>query len=486
MRTERKTGGIVKGWPKKRSKKSWGVRLPKPTFFLMLRFQGYIRGCFRESGMEFKLWNNATFARKTGFSLSNIQKTFPRFRQWTSEFNFEKIRIGRRWVYKITRADGVVSGASGAEVRARLLGAIRRTVALAGCAKVDEVFCRKFCDISKLPPESVRAVWLNLRKIDGLRGRWRGVGKSRKFCVFSKVSESKILEGISSPTERREEKTGGASARHFPEDRPAVPSSAPGEGGGRGLVGTSRVSNPVDPLLKSPEASRYAPPVRQFRPFPPALQVCGRWVSGWKLHGVARWIAFAKLRPRHLEFDRVEFIPAHAINFANFALRQGFSEGVICAAYLAGLRTSHENSCDKDRLPGGGYAMRRKPSETVALGWQVLKRAGGSAEERWTAFFAAPRRNRDQPKPAAVPTPEKNNPVGVARFTPTEAAEKLRELRRVVAPKQSPDPAGDLSKITAGDLAKFLAGRGLTLTNFGRLGYAQKTALVRALLAEKN
>lgn len=497
MQSEGLTPSGVKWFSAKRRKIFRGKKRDKRTANLFYRLTQYARGCFEE-GAHYKLQSElvSSFTNTTKFTLKHVQRQFANFRRNTTEFEFERVRIGRSWQVKILVAGDVESGVRMPEVTARLRGYIAATLKIYGCARVDLVFLRRFCETTGLPAEMAKISWERLRKFAGFRSRWRGEGGGRKFLIFRTSSPPQTSGGIGFPSERKIENSQPANAgSRTNEERPV----AGHDGHGWGTEGF-RASTPTDPdpLSKSPEAPGGTPSFAPRKTMAHPLHVCGRVITNNTLRPKAQWIAFVACKPLHLRFDRVRFRAAHALNFALGSLRLGHRAENIVAAYREGLETSHDNALDTDRLPGGGYAFQREPSETVVKAAGILHRKDPrEIEARWADFFAAPRTPTTRPKVSgsvnfaradlAAPktarsdrrssNAENGAVSSSARLTPKEAAERLAELRvKIARPKPAP---GEAAGITQNELMGFLRTRGITMIEY--LAYtANFKATIRA------
>lgn len=481
------------------------------TRMLFLRLLGYARGAFMR-GAHYKLWSELrrSFAETSGYSEKHLERQFPRFRRWCEEFKFERIRLGRSWQIKIAPSFGVLTGpVTGAEIRARLVGAVLTYAKRTGSAKVDAEFLRKFADISKLPAAGVIAVWRGLTNLPGCRCRWRGAGPGRKFVVFRDLPENssshpQTPSGLSSPFGGEENKNSRprAAAPGAPDQKSGSLRSQPP---GPGDDPSAAQSKSEDPSTSQGAAGRPALGGPTFsRAFataaPPPFQTQNRWISGRKLLALASWLACVPIRGAHAGRERVAWRFAHSRNFALRALRDGFDAGAIVQAWAIGCQRSHDDALDRDRLPGGGYASQREPSATVVYAWQELLRDQRPAAQRWAEFFARPPRAKLRAAAGGsgadasscgearrAPRSSGAKSDGGARLTPGEAAERLRELRAIVAPKRDAEAFGAAREITltAGQLAEFLRGRGMSLANFNALPWSTRAALVRRAIARQ-
>jgi hypothetical protein len=295
----------------------------------------------------------------------------------------------------------------------------------------------------------------------------------------ARISLRQNASGIS-PLRGKDQKT-GAQAPRVPDRSSGSLRSPPGELGGDSPPGTSRQDAPPGtrlpgepPALPSARSDTTIRPglapsgdvQTSPRPFPlpagegnpwlaerknagwksdpPPLHVCNRWVSGKRLRAKANFLAFGRFAAWHVTAPRVKFGPMHARNFAEQALRAGFGDGQICAAYRAGLDvTQREAERDQTMAEDRDYwAARenlrtadlgwREPSQVIAVAWRELHQDARTIAERWAHYFAA------APAPAAR-----------RAETGATAAVTARALPRA-APSQSgtaaPKPAREASR----------------------------------------
>ncbi len=377
------------------------------------------------------------FVSRTQYSRKHIERVFPIFQRWATRYKFERIRLGRSWQVKITPAALVRSDALRVrEVVARLAGAAKVAAMNRGQIRVGLPFLQKFAAHSGLPPELIGRAWRSLSHIPGMRARWRGRGRGR--CFFVRISDPQIPSLSSSLTGEEIKKQG---ARCAPDCGSSAP-TAPDRGSLRSQRGSSAASPPMETLRDTssrpttaiggdfsnrPPSARPPggawPPAEKRLKGPafchglasvPPPQICGRFIRWPAVGAKAAWMAQRPLFEIHRDTPRVQWRFVHARNFAVQALALGFGPAVICAAYAEGCRQSHENSCDVDRGVNGERPPLREPSEAVARAWDELRRDGRTVEERWAAFFAAPRlpvapsaapRAAERAKPTRAPAP---------------------------------------------------------------------------------
>ncbi len=511
METEPSAPGSVKRYDEKNAPKGSGNPLidrvaikrrqkiyaheirDRRTFGFFLRAQGYLHGAFirkSHNRLGFLDWNNARFCKKArgDYSLKTIERQFPRFQRWCEEYVFEKVRTrdpktGRSvWVVRCFPNLGVRRAVPGATIRERFEAAIRAHVAKAGRTKVDRGFCRKFADLSGLPLVAVETIWLRVKKLDGLKCRWRGEGRGRKICVelpgrWPEVVAERAAERAARKNENlssRDPQTPAPVSIYFVNERPKnsrpVAEAVQTESA-RALPARGKAANAAKAGHEHPDGIR-PPDVREQSGAKP-LQICGRFVSSRKLLALAQWLAVARLKFAHVNRERVVWRFAHARNFANAALRFGYAVPAVESAYSLGVDRSHNDALERDRLPGGGYASQREPSAAVVYAWQNLRGSDPrSPEELWAEFFAASRRGPLAPIRTADGRAAKKSGSGEkgARLTAAQAAEKLRELRAVIAKPTRTEPGEEVraAGLTLGQLAEFLreCGDGATVAKF--------------------
>lgn len=451
------------------------------TVVLFIRIRGYLRGCFlRGAGrMKYKIWNKHQFAKTSGYSVKHLERMFPHFATWCDEFYYERVRLGRANRVKVTQNFGVKGEVPGGEIRARLVGAILAVQRKIQVAHVDGQFLRKFCGMSKLPRAGVAVVWSQLTTLPGLDCRWRGRGRGRKFVVARKNENSssshpQTSPGLSSPTGRRDQKLCAAAQSGSQADRELATLAQRADGDDP--QGDSPRVSAGNPPAKPPDSTRHESRRNPsfFRPESdlPPLQICGRWISSRRLFAKAVWLAVDPLKKLHAGCERVEWRFAHARNFAFEALTLGYAWPAIVAAWAAGVRESHEDALDADRLPGGGYASQRPPSAAKVYAIRALRTADNRpAEVRWQEFFAAPYAPR-------VKTPRAAAPAGsgeAKRRKPSR--EELSELRRQLSQFKRAD-YDCRGAITAGELKTYLAPLGLTLAQFNQKPRRERQAII--------
>lgn len=519
MEIGRPTAGDVKGSQKKLFRI---VRRGKPdarAIILFIRIKGYLDGVWERGHgkTKFYFWNKHTFARKTGsgengYSVKHLERMFPRFMAWCTAYRFERVRLHRSWRIKVTQNFGVRGDVSGAAIRWRLEGAICGMVKKAGVARVDREFLRKFCALSHLPREAVALVWAQLRPLQGFACRWRGVGAGRKFLVERisekfEVSHPQTSRGISSFHEKRSETIGRQAAGHDP-NRPLAPLAQEGisEESSAGLrpammdppapAGFS-AEHPTGPGAGPRTPNRYeGPKIRQFcapSAVQKPMQICNRFVSSRRLLAKAVWLAVDPMKKLHADFERVCWFFAHARNFAERALRDGYGAQAIVDAWRSGVRESHEDALDADRLPGGGYAHQRAPSAAVRYAWRELWRDQRTREERWAEFFALPyepRRPVERKPSAAAGQPDLAGAAAPRAPTVASTARRIRDLRSAQEAPTALEaqfsvlaagtPAAEFRRPTIESLLKQ---RGFSVASFMALSRGERDQVMRDLIA---
>lgn len=462
---------------------------------LCRRFDGYLKGWFRNNvpcvlAAEFK----RRFKKRTGYSWKHIDDVFPTFQRWSTNFRFQRQRLGRSTCVVITlRYRPMVL--TTAEVRRRLVGAIRNHVAKSGCAHVDRKFLENFHRLTGVSPEQIFYAWRTLRRIDGHRCRWRGRGNGVNFYVQAGViSHPEIASGISPPTGGKDMKTSAA-----------LPPGLQGRSSSSLRSHQSSYSKDRLPGYARPKRiDRAKPPqndhaCHRWKPVLEPLHVCNRWVSAARILRKANFLAFGPMQNLHSAFFRVRFGPMHARNFAEAALRMGFLDSEICAAYRVGLEETQASAARDWHDFGGGDGMR-EPSQAVARGWLRLRADERTDEARWAAIFrgevspelGSPAARAESaaarsPEPRGefraiapgvrvrIPTPEP------ARLpTPDDYSAKIRAAARL------PDPAPGLLRASMKEpktFEKYLASRNFTIADVLKLPRAKQQEFVRAMHA---
>lgn len=380
---------------------------------LCRRIDGYLHGCFL-NGLLFieEKRVKAQFARTTQYSWRHICDVFPKYKAWTTNFRFKRLRIGRSWVVHIYPVRRLIV-LSAAEVRRRLIGAI--TSYLAQSHKtgvhVDRLFLEGFHARFGMDPLKIFYAWRTLQRIDGYACNWRGRGNGKNFYVqklrvpsAGKVSHPENASGISPPTGGNNMKTGDASRPGLPDRKsgslrslhgvkPRFRRSTPPPG-----EDDFRPSGFVGQKEKPPNRAAMDRANHRWLASSPPLLVGERWIPGKRLHAKAKFLTFGPIQGLHGVFPLVRFRVAHAMNFCEAALRAGFLDSEICAAWRAGLEEA-QVSGERDRAAAGlGEWSPREPSQVVARAWLRLRSDTRSDRERWEAIFRGDR------------TPQKNFP----------------------------------------------------------------------------
>ncbi len=420
-----------------------------------------------------------------------------------------------------------------AEVRRRLIGAIRKHVAKSGRLHVDRKFLENFHGLTGLPPEHIFYAWRTLRRIDGLSCRWRGRGNGVNFYVersrAGKISHPENAAVIS-PLRGKDQKTGPGEPAGFPDESSGPLRGQPGEGRvetapasvHRGSDPPGRLAGGVPPpagewLSKPGDFGRFSGEI--------PLQVCNRWISARKIRAKACWLSFTVFLHLHTSRPRVKFGAIYARNFAVAALRAGFGDVEICAAYQVGLDEAQASAVkdvskaeDRDYFKAreeqrAGSLGYREPSQVIARAWLRLRSDTRSDEERWADFFAGkpgklPRQSSavlhttasartgasssSSAQNAAAGRWRTLGPGLRIRLTDAEIAENARrgepgplEQMKRAAKKQS-DTSPAVEKLQRRDHATFeahLKARGMTVADLLKLSRAEQQAFVRGALA---
>ena len=411
---------------------------------LVRRIEGYCSGVFRNGLPCFLLVELIKrFAKRTGYSIKHTQDAARQWMKWTSKFTFRRQRLGRSTcvviVPRVRRGEILTLS----EIRRRLIGAIRNYVAKSGGVKVGRKFLENFHKRYGLPPEEILHAWETIRWIDGCRCQWQGRGRKRVLRVLPEpaalaashkrqmggraknlktgnlpglvaglVSLPEIASGISPPSGGNDLKT-AASPSRLPDKSSSSLRSQPGEGGEgspfryaepwktqpgapaadfRIPSGTPRLGEiPRKPAEKDHGSYRWQPSAQPLR-------VCNRWISAAKLRAKANFLVFQPLLHAHAAAFRVRFRVQHALNFAEGALRAGFLDSEICAAYRSGLDTAQQMAArdfdaaanldfwrakERDRAA----EFTREPSQAVSEAWKILRADSRSDEDRWETIF---------------------------------------------------------------------------------------------------
>ncbi len=476
--------------------------LDRRTFQNYLRILGWINGVWEKAHQrtEFYDWHAAAFSRATGrkggkkIPVRTLERVFPKFQIWCQEYYFTRINVGGRWCIRITRNAAIHPYMPGTAAADRLVLAIRAYVAKAGRAKIDAEWVRKFSEISRISLNHLERAWLRLKKIPGLKHKWRGVGRGRKFVVEAPDTWAEICaERQAAKTAR---KTENLSVSHPQTSHPVSIS-----------LGNDKIKN-SGPVARSPEESARATPANALprgetdrggeadaepggdetpglRPyfgrwFPgrAPLQICNRLVLPQNLSRKASWLAVARLKFAHVDCERVRFEFPHARNFALAALRFGYGEAAIVAAWAAGVARSHQDALEADRLPGGGYASTRPPSAAKVYAWYALRAADPRPPEKlWAEFFAAAPAPR-VPSVYVKSEKKKDIPAAAPRISPAEAAARLEELRAVVQAPVRDVAAVDVAALTLGELRTACQQVGISIATFNGLPWARKKEIV--------
>lgn len=428
------------------------ARPERRTRNLHFRFTRYVQGAFAK-GAPYMLASRLlkSFAATTQFSEKHIrERVFPRWRSSSAgEWNFEKIRHGRSFETKITRGYGVQAAEqTGAEIRARLQGAITAYLRKTRSCRVDLQFCARFAVHAKVPEHAVVAVWRTLRKFGDFSCQWDRRHLEHKFVV----SHPQTSPGCSSPYGGEEiENSGGTPPS--PGDRPRA---APANVGGAPAPLSDPLGNGCDRTPDAREPSGLAP-----------LHICGRWISRRKLFKFATWLAVSRLRAHHAGRAHVQFTVPHARNFAFRALCAGYRAEALEAAYVRGVQRSEDDAIDVGARTRGrlrdrgadndtelGYAVRA-PSQAVSVAWLILRGEDPREDvDRWAEFFAATERRPRLSALAIARRAESARPARARRASEAEVA-ALREKVASIGARAKQAAAAE-GGVTMTELAQFL------------------------------
>lgn len=505
--------------------------LDRRTFQNYLRILGWLNGVWRKSHdlTKFYDWDPAAFSRATGrkggkrIEVRTLERVFPKFQVWCQEYYFTRINVGGRWCIRITRNPYVHAAMPGAHVHDRLVARIRKHLALAGQIKVDVEWCRKFSEISRLSINQVEHAWLKLKKIDGVKHKWRGQGRGRKYCAelperWTQICADRAARKATARAEKSKNlassdpQTSHPVSIYFVNDKikTSGPSARSPEGSARTASAKAPPPGGADRVGKSEaepggcETPGIQPYLGRWFPGRKPLQICNRLISPQNLLRKAAWLAVARLKFAHVACDRVHFAFPHARNFALAALRFGYRDTAIETAWRTGVARSHQDALDADRLPGGGYASTRPPSAAKVYAWQALRAADPRPPEMlWSEFLNTPRtadeRAPSVSKVAKVPrakkpaaSPELASAAAAPRLSRAEAVEQLEHLRGVVkrvpaetAARRDEDPDLAGLRFTLGELKAALEPRGLTIAKFNALSWPMKKGIVAAAIAAR-
>ena len=498
--------GFSQGKPRNRSRGK-PRRRDHRTLRLFWLLNGYLRCAFeRNAPYHLAAEIVARWARRNGLSEKHaVERVFPEFRRWSVDFQFEKIRLGKTWQWKITPRDHgaiTVPGVERGELRARLVGAIRVCLAKSGTAHVDTEFLRKFSALSQLPLAALLAVRDEIRTLTGAAIKWTGTGEGKKLVVYAvagagqnKVSDPQTCDSLNAPSGRRNQKTGAGAPGPEESPRRSAPPPQPGGRAGEGNFPAEVANSP--PEGRSAGKPAGPPPVfARFAALRPR-QFGGRWQSPRKVFAKAMGLAHAELRPIHAEFPRVAWVQAHAVNFAFEALWLGYASAVVVRCWREGVRRSHADAVDADGAAGyvGGV---RPPSAAKAYAVEAIRKTDTlTPDERWAAFYNKPRsadarrseigdRRSVGEGRRADPAAETSGAVPLDRLAVARAALASAERKFGARTAAAAETGGVSSSATAvptlGELAAALAARDLTHAQFVALPYAHRMGILRAIL----
>ncbi len=393
--------------------------IPVDLLDITRRFNRYIEGTFANGKLYERMRDaRVKFQKATGFSWDHVDRMSRVFMRWSTAYKFSRERHGRStFIYIRPKRRPLVL--STAEVRRRLVGAIRNTVARWGSAHIDRKFLENFHSLTGLPPEQITHAWRTIKFVEGCKCRWKGgTGRGANLYVegrpHGEVSLRQKRRGIS-PLRGKDMKT--AAWPHEPDhqtDRAfGVASPEPLAKTGESIA--HRSGSPGGEADSKPsgmpagEGSPAKPPLvpranHRWIPVRAPLQVCDRWVSAARLDRKVFWLVFNPLQTLTLAVAAVEWVPGYAVNFCREALEMGFLDSEICAAWQVGLEETKVSAArdfakiEEKRDRSGWVSEEWRPralSQTVARAWLRLRSDERSDEERWRAIFAG------EVKPAA-------------------------------------------------------------------------------------
>lgn len=474
------------------------------TFSNYLRILGYINGAWEKSHgtLDYLVWSSARFSRKTGtggkrkIAERTLDRVMPKFQRWCGEYFFHKVNVGGVWELRITRNPAIVAAVPGSQVRDRLVAAIRSHVAKAGQAKVDLEWCRKFSEICRLPLNAIETAWRNLKKIDGLKHKWRGVGRGRKYvaedpavwvkiCAERERRKTEKLSGLNRKLHGRSaflrndkiQNSGPPDRVHTESARAAPASEDASDNTGRSPPAPAEPGG-FEPSGNKPHFGRWFPGCEP-------LQICGRLIQPKRLRALANWVAGQRLKFVHAEFPRVQFVFGYAQKFAHNAIKFGYAVPAIETAWRLGVARSHADAVDAN----DDLERPRLPSAAQAYAWNFLRGADPrSSEMLWAEFFASPRREyakRDDTPTADDRTAKSGNGEISAARKPRVSAEDrqavLSALREKMADVgQAPVWNETELGLTIGDMSAYLKAKiGMTMATFAAMPYVQRAGLIR-------
>jgi hypothetical protein len=476
----------------------WGmerVRLSE----MCLRINGYLNGCFAR-GARFIIWDKHRFCRAIRGAkprkVSHIEQAMTAFRKTSSNWIFQEIyyrgpgqtRTHRR--IKILPA-GRGLGPTQLETTTRFLAYVTRAVKLNGSVKVDRAFLVQFWQTTGLPEEWIRIAWQRMIKLRGYRVKWRGRGNGRKAVV----SMPYFPRRSSSPYGEKIKNRGARCAPDFLQGNasgPIGPTGGEPNQDGAAIAapdGGSPTPLPPPPGAGNPPATRrtaWGPPSGAAEDRgsprcyangvgPPPLFLAGRWISTKRTKRKAAWLAVCRLRPLHDGF-RVRWRFAHSCNFALRALRDGYREETIVAAWGDAIARSHEDACDHDLRerpdPEKPHPLR-EPSAAVVYAWGILRVDKRSPAERWAEIFAAdPRPARAAyPNRSSRPAPKPRRSKPAPNPPPADGSGPLKGAAAVLGSEKLAEQRS---------IEAHLSAAGLTLAQLLKMGRPEQAAFVRA------
>ena len=272
------------------------------------RIHGYLDASFSR-GADYIIWNAERFARCTQSrnprTMKHVQKVWPQFRKLSLAYNFQLIRLGRsfRWKIRPCQNERCSIESAAVHVRPRFLAYVAAAARRNPGVTVNPTFCRRFSLTTGIPRAAV------LPLVDGLR----------------------TIPGFELRRRRR-----------------------------HGLL-TVRVSPPHFDERMLPSGDKM---IVRREPGSPCFAVSPRWISGKRIASLASWLALHPLRDVHYDNCKAAWSYPHARNFALKSLQLGHEKDRIIAAYAAGVLQQHCDAVDhletapKAPAPAVAYARR--------------------------------------------------------------------------------------------------------------------------------
>ncbi len=546
MESETPSAGVVNTFDEK---KAVGENLPPEEFpseipvellDLTRRFNRYIEGTFANGKLYERMIDaRRKFKRATGFSWDHVDRMSRVFMRWSTAYKFSRERHGRStYIYIRPKRRPLVL--STAEVRRRLVGAIRAHVARWGSVHIDRKFLANFHALYGLAPEQITHAWHTIKFVEGCKCRWKGgTGRGQNLYVEpernAEVSLRQKRRGISLPYgEERNENRGVAPESDPQTDRVFADGSPdPLDKSRESTSHRSGSTNGEDDSKPSgwptgegsppkPPGSRRAN--HRWKPVRAPLHVCGRWIPAARIRRKAFWLVFNPIHAMAASAPGVRWAPGYAVNFCREALELGFLDSEICAAWRVGLDETQASAArDRDaieeRRDRVGWVTEewrpRELSQCVARAWMRLRADERSDEERWSAIFsggakpagaalvppvAAPRASYGAERSSATSTRAENGAAAAARGEFRTVAPGLRvrmpmekpgrvlkfkDGTELEIPKKYPDvtPAAQKAMGLGLTFEQYLKHRGMTLDAMLKLPRAAQQNFVREMHA---